>query len=107
MCQTLLLIIGQVIQLTLNNLFPPPTLLKKKEKRKAFNTTDHNILFNKLERLIIRGVGLNWVLSYLRHMYQFSEIDDCQMNTNQRACGVPQGLVIGPTIIHIIHKRQI
>lgn len=103
MCQTLLLIIDQVIQLTLNNLFPPTPLKKKK----AFNTTDHNILFNKLERLIIRGVGLNWVLSYLRHMYQFSEIDDCQVNTNQPACGVPQGLVIGPTIIHIIHKRQI
>lgn len=103
MCQTLLLIIDQVIQLTLNNLFPPTPL----KKEKAFNTTDHNILFNKLERLIIRGVGLNWVLSYLRHMYQFSEIDDCQVNTNQPACGVPQGLVIGPTIIHIIHKRQI
>jgi len=42
--------------------------------KKAFDTTDHNILIHKLERYGIRGVGLNWLKSYIENRIQFVQM---------------------------------
>lgn len=55
--------------------------------KKAFDTINHNILINKLERYGIRGVVLHWVKVKLGE-YSSSCLDI--------TCGVPQGSVLGP-----------
>ena len=42
--------------------------------RKAFDKTNHDILFNKLERYGIRGIELVWVKSYLSKRQQFVKL---------------------------------
>lgn len=66
--------------------------------KKAFDTINHDILIHKLERYGIRGVGLNWVSSYLRSRKQFVEIGDQKSVCMDITCGVPQGSVLGPKL---------
>ena len=39
---------------------------------KAFDTLDHEILFNKLEQFAFRGMALQWIESYLSSRKQLS-----------------------------------
>jgi len=66
--------------------------------KKAFDTINHNILINKLERYGIRGVVLHWVKSYLRGRKQFVKLGEYSSSYLDITCGVPQGSVLGPKL---------
>ncbi len=69
--------------------------------KKAFDTINHNILLQKSERYGIRGVGLDWVSSYLRNRQLFVEIGQHKSVYMNITCGVPHGSVLGPKLFRI------
>ena len=65
---------------------------------KAFDTVNHDILFQKLSHYGIRGPALNWFRSYLGDRFQFTEYNGVQSGKEKIRCGVPQGSVLGPLL---------
>ena len=65
---------------------------------KAFDTVDHDILFQKLEFYGIRGLPLNWFKSYLSKREQFVEYNGATSTRERIVCGVPQGSILGPLL---------
>ena len=65
---------------------------------KAFDTVNHEILLNKMQKYGIRGVSLNWFKNYLSDRSQFV----CYHNVNSKNrniyCVVPQGSILGPIL---------
>ena len=57
--------------------------------QKAFNTIDHEILFNKHEHYGIRGVPNKLFESYLCNRIQYVSINGFKFNTSTLTCGVP------------------
>lgn len=66
--------------------------------KKAFDTINHDILINKLERYGIRETVLHWMESYLTDRRQFVKFVDCSPSCLDIVCGVPQGSVLGPKL---------
>ena len=69
--------------------------------KSAFDTVNHEILTSKLELYGIRGLGLDWIKSYLTDRKFFVSLGqtystDCTLNI-----GVPQGSIIGPILFLI------
>ena len=62
--------------------------------RKAFDTLDHKILFDKLHRYGFRGPIFFLLSSFLQSRYQFLQIEN-HKSLRCVACGVPQGSVLG------------
>jgi len=73
---------------------------------KAFDTIDHQILFEKLEFYAIRGHSLKWIISYLSERKQYTDIYDCKSEFSNIICGVPQGSILGP-LLFIIYMNDI
>ena len=69
--------------------------------RKAFDTVNHQILIKKLEHYGIRGVALEWFISYLSNRKQFVFINGHSSELMYISCGVPQGSVLGPLLFLI------
>ena len=69
--------------------------------KKAFNTLNHEILVNKLYHYGIRGIVLEWIVSYLSKRKQFVQINDISSEHKTIRCGVPQGSVLGPKLFNI------
>jgi hypothetical protein len=63
---------------------------------KAFDTVNHNILFDKLEHYGIRGIALEWIKDYLRDREQFMSYNGIESKKVKMTCGVPQGSILGP-----------
>uniref|UniRef100_A0A3P8T4U6 Reverse transcriptase domain-containing protein n=1 Tax=Amphiprion percula TaxID=161767 RepID=A0A3P8T4U6_AMPPE len=66
--------------------------------RKAFDTINHSLLLQKLERYGIRGVTLNWIRSYLNNRFQYVKFNNAVSHFRKVTCGVPQGSVLGPKL---------
>ena len=65
---------------------------------KAFDTVNHNILLRKLEKYGIRGLPLQWFLSYLTNRAQFVQIVNVKSDLLSVKCGIPQGSTLGPLL---------
>ena len=65
---------------------------------KAFDTVNHEILFQKLEHYGIRGPALDWFRSYLSDRTQYVEFNGTMSIREKITCGVPQGSVLGPLL---------
>jgi hypothetical protein len=73
---------------------------------KAFYTVNHNILLRKLEKYRIRGLPLQWFLSYLTNRAQFVQIGNVKSDLLTVKCGIPQARVnTWPASLSSLYKR--
>ena len=63
---------------------------------KAFDTLDHNILFEKLRHYGIRDTELQLINNYLSNRYQLTEVKRYKYKPLIIKTGVPQGSALGP-----------
>ena len=68
---------------------------------KAFDTVDHEILLDKLDRYGIRGHANDFFRSYLSDRQQYTVINALKIALKNITCGVPQGSVLGPLFFAI------
>ena len=66
--------------------------------KKAFDTIDHHILLNKLQRYGICTRTLLWFSSYFLGRSQHVEVDKALSSPLDIASGVPQGSILGPLL---------
>ena len=65
---------------------------------KAFDTINHDILFDKLHFYGIRGIALSWIKSYMTNRCQFVSYNGYNSTVQNITCGVPQGSILGPLL---------
>jgi hypothetical protein len=63
---------------------------------KAFDTVDHEILFEKLAHCGIRGSALQWIKSHFTNRQQYVEFNSTCSSLSKIKCGVPQGSILRP-----------
>ena len=73
----------------------------------AFNTVDHTIMMNILERCYDEASSaLEWVISYFSNQHQFVSINRANSKKHLLPYGVPQGSLFGP-VGTIAYKHNI
>ena len=68
---------------------------------KAFDTVNHDILFDKLSFYGIRGLPLDWLKNYFLNRFQYVDYNGSSSFYNTIKCGVPQGSILGPLLFLI------
>ena len=74
--------------------------------KKAFDTVNHEILLNKLQKIGIRGIAYQWIKSYISHRTQYTKIDHTNSDTEELTVGLPQGSKLSP-ILYLIYVNDI
>ena len=69
--------------------------------KKAFDTLNHQIFLQKLEKYKIRGRPLQLLKSYLCDRFQYTVVNNTMSKMSNITCGVPQGLTLGPLLFII------
>ena len=69
--------------------------------KKAFDTVNHQILLQKMEKYGITGNVLEMFQSYLTNRTQFVYINGYESDKMQVKCGVQQGSCLGPTLFSL------
>ena len=67
--------------------------------KKAFDTIDHTLLLQKLNRYGIRGIANAWLASYLKERSQYVFYNNENSDPMNMWCGVPQGSILGPKLL--------
>ena len=68
---------------------------------KVFDSINHTILLNKLEKFGIRGLALKLFESYLMNRLQYTIVNNASSGTNRITYGIPQGSTLGPLLFII------
>ena len=68
---------------------------------KAFDTVDHEILLDKMDRYGIRGHANDFFKSYLKNRKQYTVTNGVESYIDDVKCGVPQGSVLGPLLFSL------
>ena len=66
--------------------------------KKAFDTTEHEILLSKLELYGFKGASLKLFRDYLSDRTQVTVINNVNSETSFINCGVPQGSILDPLL---------
>ncbi len=68
----------------------------------AFDTVDHAVLINRLERCAgIAGSALEWFKSYLTNRTFSVKMGDLTSSNSVLTCGVPQGSILAPILFSL------
>ena len=68
---------------------------------KGFDTVNHSILLDKLEKYGIRGNSLKLIENYLSNRNQIFNLNRTYSTELKITCGVPQGSILGPLLFSI------
>jgi hypothetical protein len=68
---------------------------------KAFDTVDHRLLLNKLERYGLRGLCLEFFTSYLDNRFMFVNYNNNDSEKYPVDLSVPQGSCMGPVLYNL------
>ena len=80
------------------------TLLLLLDLSAAFDTVDYGTLLQRLEDSFgIQGKVLSWFQSYLSGRSQCILVHSALSRRFNLDCGVPQGILSGPSFIHTLH----
>ena len=69
--------------------------------KKAFDTVDHDILLQKLEKYGVIGLEHTWFSSYLKNRRQLCRVNGVVSNMEEIKCGVHQGSFLAPLLFLI------
>ena len=83
------------------------TLLGFLDLSAAFDTVDHGILIDRLQKTFgLGGPVLNWIRSFISDRTQTVSFAGEQSNRSETLCGVPQGSVLGP-VLFILYAADV
>ena len=68
---------------------------------KAFDNASHEKILDKCASIGIRGMGLNWLKSYLHERKFYIQIGDNKSENKSIGKGVPQGGLLSPMLFNI------
>ena len=66
--------------------------------KKAFDTIHYSILLRKVECMGVRGIALQWMISYISKRKQCASFQNENYLYADVVCGVPQGSILGPLL---------
>ena len=69
---------------------------------KAFDSVQHDILFNKIKKIPINLYIINWMIDFLNNRKQRVKVDGVITEFLDINRGVPQGTVLGPIMFTIM-----